>query len=150
MNQDMVITNACLDEPGQLGVTICGHRFRAGEKYTILEMGWAVFLAADDVSEEWLRRHGETRPADDGCNELASGGNCLVTSHPVLVALNLRGWWHQNGRVIATAPDVMVPTLDEAIEEVRRREILNDFNRRYAGAVPGLSRWRSDGARNQV
>jgi hypothetical protein len=44
-----------IDETGILDLTLDGYRFFAGEKYTILEMGWAVYLAEDDVPEEWLR-----------------------------------------------------------------------------------------------
>jgi hypothetical protein len=121
---------------------ISGQAFWAGEKYTILEMGWAVYLADGEVSETWLRQHGETRVAEEGWNELASRHGSLVTSHPVLVALSLRAWWHQNGRTIPTAPHVDVPTFEEAVEEVRQREILNDFNARFAGLVPGLRRWQ--------
>jgi hypothetical protein len=29
----------------------------------------------------------------------------------------------------------------------RNREILNDFNRRYAGTMPGLRRWSPEGKR---
>lgn len=142
MNDTLVITNATLDEHGNVHVTISGHRFWAGEKYTILEMGWAVYIAEGEVSEAWMRQHGETRPAEEGWNELASRHGSLVTSHPVLVALSLRAWWHQNGRSIPTAPRVAIPAFDEAVEEVRQRKILNDFNAIHAGAVPGLRRWQ--------
>lgn len=122
--------------------SVYGQAFWAGEKYTFLEMGWAVYIAEGELPEGWLREHGETRAAEEDCNELASGHGMLVTSHPVLVALSLRAWWHRNGREIPTAPVVTLPTFEEAVEEVRRREILNDFNRRYAGEVPGLRRWQ--------
>ena len=38
---------AQLDDEGNLRVCIDGVQFCAGEKYTILEMGWAVYLAED-------------------------------------------------------------------------------------------------------
>jgi hypothetical protein len=128
---------------GDLTVTIEGQLFNPGEKYTILEMGWAVYLAVAPLPDGWLPRYGEVRPAEEEWNELASGGEMLITSHPVLVTLGLRAWWHGNGHPIATAPAVIIPTFAEAVQEVRCREIFNDFNARYAGAVPGLRRWRS-------
>jgi hypothetical protein len=135
------IRDAHVDERGDLHVTISGHRFWAGEKYTILELGWAVYVAEDEVPEEWMKIHGETRPADSEWSEFSSKGGMLVTSHPVLVALGLRAWSHRNGVAIETAPRVDVPSFDEAVEEVREREILNDFNQCHAGTVPGLARW---------
>lgn len=126
-------------------VTIDGRVFSAGDKYTILETGWAVYVTADILPRQWLARWGETRQKDGDFNELASDENTLVTSHPVLVALALRGWWHGNGRPIPTAPVVSIPTFDEAVIEVREREILNDFSVKHAGTVPGLRRWTPDG-----
>lgn len=75
---------------------------------------------------------------------MPSNGGMLVTSHPVLVAIGLRAWWHGNGRPISTAPEVVIPTFDEAVEAVRGREILNDFNTQHAGTVPGLARWKPE------
>lgn len=134
---------ATIDAIDILHVEIDGHRFFAGEKYTILEQGWAVYLAEGHLPEDWLRQYGETSPARDGWNELASKGNRLITSHPVLVALALRAWWHRNGSPVPTAPTVPIPTFAEAVEEVRRRKIRNDFNERYKGDVPGLEKWSS-------
>ena len=142
MSAELEITNVHLDEMGDLHALISRQPFWAGEKYTILEMGWAVYIAEGELPRDWMREHGETRPAEAGWNELASGHGMLVTSHPVLVALSLRAWWHRNGRKIPTAPVVNPPTFEEAVEEVRRREILNDFNRCHAGTVPGLRRWQ--------
>ena len=143
MRQELVIENPLLDDYGDVHVTISGHRFWSGEKYTILELGWAVYVAEEeeDVSEEWMSKHGEIRPAEDDWNELASRHGMLVSSHPVLVALALRAWWHRNGQRISTAPAVVLPTFAEAVDEVRGRKILNDFNQCLAGTVPGLSRW---------
>lgn len=141
MTDVLEISNASLDEYGDLHVTISGHRFWAGEKYTILELGWAVYVAEDEVPEEWMKIHGEKRPADAEWNEFASKAGMLVTSHPVLVAMSLQAWLHRNGVAIETAPRVDVPSFDEAVEVVRAREILNDFNECHDGSVPGLVRW---------
>ncbi|MFM2176367.1 MAG: hypothetical protein RL015_465 [Verrucomicrobiota bacterium] len=142
MSEELEITNVYLNEMGDLHALISGQAFWAGEKYTFLEMGWAVYCAEGELPEAWLREHGETRPAEEGWDELASRHGMLVTSHPVLVALSLRAWWHRNGREIPTAPAVKMPTFAEAVEEVRGREILNDSNLRHAGTVPGLRRWQ--------
>jgi hypothetical protein len=142
MRAGMQITNAHLDAMSDLHVLISGHSFLAGDEFTIQEMGWAVYRAEGEVPASWLRALAETLPAENGWNELASCKGMLVTSHPVLVALSLRAWWHRNGREIPTAPEVKPPTFEEAVEEVRRREILNDFSRCHAGTVPGLRRWQ--------
>lgn len=126
---------------GGLTVYIDGYAFHAGEKYTILELGWAVYQAVSEVPEEWMRKHGECRAAEGDCGPLETTASMLMTSHPVLVALALRAWWHRNGRRIRTAPQVPVPTFNQAVDRVRRRTILNDFNRPYAGQVPGLKLW---------
>ena len=146
MTNSLEIGPARVDEMGNLELCLDGRRFTAGEKYTILEMGWAVYLAEGEVPKAWMDRYGETRPAEEGgyC-ELASDEGALVTRHPILVALSLRAWWHRNdrnGRPIPTTPYVPIPTFDEAVEEVRTRPILNDFNAVHAGTVPGLRRWR--------
>lgn len=141
MIDTLEISNVHVDDRGELHVTISGQKFWAGGKYTILELGWAVYVAEDEVPEEWMKIHGETRSADAEWNEFASKTDMLVTSHPVLVALSLRAWWHRNGVKIETAPRVVVPSFDEAVEEVGARGILNDFNRCHAGTVPGLARW---------
>lgn len=135
------IGDCTIDEHGSLHVTIAGHRFRAGDKYGILEFGWAVYLAEKPLPDTWIKTYGETRPAMDGWSEIATRDSLLMTSHPVLVALSLCAWWHSNDRPIATAPHVTIPTFDQAVEQVRQRVILNDCNRIYAGMVPGLERW---------
>ena len=43
-----------------------GYRFFCGEKYTIIEMGYAVYILLDDhtpESERWILQNGDTRPA---------------------------------------------------------------------------------------
>ena len=143
MKRDLMISNARLDESGYMHVTISGHSFWAGEKYTILEIGWAIYVQDEEVPEEWFWQYGETRPREKGTSELnSSRGNGFVTSHPVLVTLALKAWGHQNGSPIPTAPDVPIPSFDEAVEQVRHRKILNDFNRHHVGIVPGLEHWR--------
>ena len=147
MKECLKIGPAYLDENYDLHVIIDGLRFWAGEKYTFLEQGWAVYLGEDEVPAEWLRNRGETRSASDGWSALKSKDDTLITSHPVLVALSLRAWWHRNGRLIDTAPEVSVPSFEEAVQVVREREICNDFNMLHNGTVPGLERWKS-GRRN--
>lgn len=142
MKDYLEIGPAHLDENLILHVVIAGRLFWAGAKYTLLEMGWAIYLADGELPAEWLERYGETRPAEEGCNEMASHQCRLVTSHPVLVALSLGAWWHRNGRAIATAPEVPVPSFEEAVQVVREREICNDFNMLHRGTVPGLERWK--------
>lgn len=141
MIESLEISHAHLDDHGDLHVTIAGQPFWAGEKYTFLELGWAAYVAEGEVPVGWMEMHGETRPADGEWSELASRNDMLFTTHPVLVALGLRAWWHHNGCEIETAPDVVVPSFDEAVCEVRARKILNDFNESHAGRVPGLARW---------
>ena len=63
-------------------------------------------------------------------------------SHPILVALAIRAWWHRNGHPITTALDVEVPTFAEAVAQVRARKIVNDFSAKHTGTVPGLNRWQ--------
>lgn len=143
MNRHLNIGHALLDGQDTLVVSVDGYTFAADDKYTILELGWVVYLAAKEIPARWMLQHGETRPAEEGGTcELASHERTLVTTHPVLVALSLRAWWHGNGRPIPTAPEVPIPTFDDAAEEVRARPIFNDFNLVHAGTVPGLLRWK--------
>ena len=129
-------------------VKIDGHWFFNGEKYTIIEQGWAFYGAENSVSDEFLRTWGETKPADDDWSELTSTNSGIVTSHPVLVALVIL--WHHHAldeKLIPSAPEIPIPDWDDAVEIVRNRKILNDFNRSYAGTMPGLRRWSPDGKR---
>jgi len=138
-NDRLKIENARLDKFGEFTVTLSGHNFSLGQnKYTILELGWAVYLAEDKIESAWMEKFGEHRPAQDGVSEFSSHDGMLFTSHPILVALALRSWWHRNGRSIETAPVVRIPTMEDAIEEVRKRKILNPWNRKWASIVPGL------------
>lgn len=141
----LVIGPAWIDETwhinGGLTVAIDNHVFRSSSKYTILELGWAIYLAHEDVPEVWLKQRGEVCPAADGRSELASGNGTLLTSHPILVALSLMGWWHLEGKPIPLHPGVAIPSFAEAVQLVRAREIQNAFNRSHKGTVPGLARW---------
>ena len=122
-----------------LELIIDGRHFRAGDKYTILDLGYAVYLM-DRNDEDWLRENGDTIPADpsEGRNELKSGQGMLVTGDPVLVALAIESWWSRNGFPKPQNVPLPIPTAYEAFNVVRNRKILNDFNRRWAGYVPGL------------
>jgi hypothetical protein len=148
MKTDLVVESACLDEMGDLKVSVSGYEFWAGEKYTILELGWAVYYTVEDVElpDDWVANYGEVRPCDREWNEFASDNESLTTSHPVLVALSLQAWWHRNGKRISTAPHVEVPSFEEAVEIVRNRPIINSDSEHHAGTVPGLARWGRNGS----
>lgn len=134
----MRIDSAVEREDG-LELTIDGRRFRAGEKYTILERGYAVYIM-DQSDEYWLSVNGDNMPVEtpDGFSELRSGGSVFVTADPVLVALALEDWWSRNGIPIPCNAPLPIPTAYEAVGIVRNRRILNGFNKRFAGHVPGL------------
>ncbi len=88
----------------------------------------------------WLREVGETLPADpedDRC-ELPSGDGLLITSDPILVALALNASWHENGHPQPINVPLPIPSWADAVEIVRSRPILNDFNTKRAGTLPGL------------
>lgn len=123
---------------------IDGRKFWVGEKYTILELGYALFITHES-DEAWLRANGETIPADpeDHRNELKSGSGMFITSDPVLVALAIEAWWYENKGGPQQPGEVSIPTAFEAIEIVKNRIILNDFNQKWAGRVPGLEKYRS-------
>ncbi len=121
---------------------IDGRKFWVGEKYTILELGYALFLTHES-DEAWLCANGETIPADpeDHRNELKSGGSFFITSDPVLVALAIEAWWYENEGGSRQPGVVSIPTAFEAIEIVKNRVILNEFNQKWAGRVPGLEKY---------
>ena len=122
-----------------LEVIIDGRRFHAGEKYTILELGYAVYLM-DQNDDDWLRENGDIIPADpsDSRSEFKSGDGILITADPTLVALAIESWWSRNGVPKPQGVPLPIPTAYEAIEIVRNRKILNDFNEKMTGIVPGL------------
>ncbi len=141
----LTVSQPVIDEHGDLSVSIDGYRLMAGEKYTILELGWAYYIAQDKLPPEWLELYGETRPADGDRPDLMSDSNGFATSHPVLVALAIRAWDQRNGY---ERPDILVlPAMIEAVTEVASREIRNGFNQSFAGSVPGLQNWNLDGTR---
>ncbi len=141
----MIVSQPVVDEHGDLSVSVDGYRLMASEKYTILELGWAYYIAQGEFPREWLELYGETRPADGDRPDLRSDSSGLATSHPVLVALAIRAWNQRNGY---ECPDVLsLPTMIEAVSEVATREIRNSFNGGFAGSVPGLQNWNLDGTR---
>ena len=122
-----------------LEVVIDGRRFQVGEKYTILELGYAVYLM-DLEDENWLQENGDSIPEDPTENraELKSGHGILITADPILVALAIESWWSRNGIPQPQNVQLPIPTTFEAVDIVRNRKILNDFNNKWAGFVPGL------------
>jgi 5-methylcytosine-specific restriction enzyme subunit McrC len=127
-----------------LHVKLGGQWYFPGEKYTILETGWALYINTDynKRCEPWIQRHGEHRPGDENMAELTSSKTSFFTTHPVLVALSLRYWWHRNGNPMPIRKGLpLSPTFDEALNEVENRRILNPWNEIYRGKVPGREKW---------
>ncbi|TVR52003.1 MAG: hypothetical protein EA425_05740 [Puniceicoccaceae bacterium] len=127
-----------------LHVKLGGQWFSAGEKFSILESGWAVYnsCALDESTAGWIRRNGEHRPADHETPALRSNGHMLITSHPVLVAMALRNCQHNNGEPMPISDGApVIPTFRESVQEVLNRTIKNAWNRIHADKVPGLKRW---------
>jgi hypothetical protein len=116
-----------------------GRRFRTGEKYTILERGYAVYLM-EQPDELWLSDNGDSMTAGspDCPSQLCSGHGMLITADPVLVALAIEDWWSRNGVPRQQNVPLPIPTAYEAVDIVRNRRILNGFNKGSAGQVPGL------------
>jgi hypothetical protein len=132
------ITNA-LVRGHYLSVRVDGFLFSMGEKYTVLEMGFAILLAGESGREieRWLLVNGERIFNDNGFSRpaLRSGGGVLLTSNPVLFALAYKQWWHVNGEPLQQGP-LAIPTHESAVETQRDRRILNDFNLEYRGKLP--------------
>ncbi|MEN6523352.1 MAG: hypothetical protein ABFD14_06450 [Anaerolineaceae bacterium] len=130
---------SAIEHDNWLEVVIDGRRLRVGEKYTILELGYAVFLM-DQNDEKWLLENGDRIPEDpsDSRAELKSGHGILITADPILVALAIESWWSRNGLPQPQGVQLPIPTFFEAVDIVRNRKILNDFNNKWAGFVPGL------------
>jgi hypothetical protein len=128
--------------PDFLHLVIDRHRVNAGEKYTIIEMGYAVLLAANDESNSWLAEITETIPPNpDGSRGRLSGGDgSAVTSDPIVVALSYQDWWARNTDGFEPGREMPIPTREEATHIVRNRRILNEFNRKYEGKLP--SEWQ--------
>jgi len=76
-----------------LEVVIDGRRLHVREKYTILELGYAIYLI-DQNDEKWLIENGDSNPEDPSDNraELKSGHRILITDDLVLVALAIESW----------------------------------------------------------
>ena len=89
---------SAIEHDNWLEVVIDGRRFRVGEKYTILELGYAVYIM-DQNDEKWLVENGDSIPEDPGDSqaELKSGHGTLITADPILVALAIESWWSRNG-----------------------------------------------------
>jgi len=89
---------SAIEHDNWLEVVIDGRRLRVGEKYTILELGYAVYLM-DQSDEKWLLENGDSIPEDpsDSRAELKSGHGILITADPILVALAIESWWSRNG-----------------------------------------------------
>ena len=76
-----------------LEVVIDGRRLYVREKYTILELDYAIYLM-DQNDEKWLLENGDSIPEDPSDNraELKSGHRLLITDDLVLVALAIESW----------------------------------------------------------
>ena len=126
-----------------LEVSLDGRRFFAGEKYTILELGYAVYNLRDDhtpEADQWILDNGDELVVEDGV-ELRSQRGMLVTSDPILVALAYEAWWRRNGEPpVPQGEPLPIPLFHEAVEIVRSRRILNWKGPKGGSAVPGLDR----------
>lgn len=131
-----------------LEVIIDGRLFEAGEKYIFLELGYAIYLM-NEADEVWIQKNGDFIPADhsDGRSEMLSRKSTLVTAHPILVALAYQYWWSQYELPKFKNNIYPIPTFEEAIEIVRNRKIINDFNLNYKGLVPALDLYSKNGER---
>jgi hypothetical protein len=125
----------------ELRVTLRGHELWCDCKYTILEMGFALYFpVTGGFTKEWLNAYGENCTIQYPENiVLESSRTCLATSNPVLVALALQEWWSKNDENMRLREgNVPIPSFAESVEIVRNRKILNKFNLPFTGQVPGL------------
>jgi len=114
-----------------LHLRIDGHHITTGEKCTSIELGYAVLLARDAAAQARIDGLGESIPANpDGGRNAISGG---VTSDAVVVALSYADWWARNSDSFKAGCLLRIPSRDEALEIVRSRRILKDFNSNYTG-----------------
>jgi len=111
------------------------------QKYTILEIGYAVLLAGNDECHGWLEEISEIIPPDPEDNRAAlrGGAGSAITSNSVLVSLAYNDWWAQNEGTKRPGRALRIIPLNEADRLVRNRRILNDFNLKYAGKLAGDS-----------
>ena len=121
-----------------LRLRISGHRLTTGEKYTIIELGYAVLLAVDESSISWLAENTESIPADPnwGRGLLTGSRGMAITSDCVVVALSYWDWWARNSDEFKAGRSIRIPSVEEAEHIVRTRRILNGFNQPYAGKLP--------------
>ena len=133
-----------LEDRRGLVVSLDGRRFFAGEKYTILELSYAVYILDDDhtpEAEQWVLDNGDVLPAEGGRNELRSQRGMLVTANPILVALAYEAWWRENGEPpVPQDRPLPIPLFHEAVEIVRNRRILNWKGPKNGSVVPGIDR----------
>jgi hypothetical protein len=134
----MRVTSARLGQHS-LHLRIDGHHITTGEKYTIIELGYAVLLAEDEAAQTWIDGLNERIPADEEMGRPEVAGR--VTSDPIVVALSYTDWWARNSEGFKAGRSLRIPSREEATEIVRNRRILNDFNAKYAGKLP--SEWTS-------
>ena len=89
---------SAIEHDNWLEVVIDGRRLQVGEKYTILELGYAVYLM-DQNDEKWLLENGDSIPEDpsDSRAELKSGHGILITADLILVALAIKSLWSRSG-----------------------------------------------------
>ena len=89
---------SAIERDNWLEVVIDGRRLQVGEKYTILELGYAVYLM-DQNDEKWLLENGDSIPEDPSDNraELKSSHGIRISADPILVALAIKSLWSRSG-----------------------------------------------------
>lgn len=113
----MNITHATYHPISGLTVTIDGHPFYAGNKRTVLDLGF-VFLvpdAEDEAAQTWLEANSSGLPA--GPDWGATKGPGMV-QNPVVVELALRAWEAE-----LAEGDNPIPSEEEAADALKRRGV---------------------------
>lgn len=102
-----------------LEVVIDGGRLHVREKYTILQLGYAIDLI-DQHDEKWLIENGDSNPEDpsDSRAELKSSLGILITADPILVALAIKSLWSRSGLPQPQAVPFPIRSYYEAVEIV--------------------------------
>ena len=90
-----------------------------GEKYTILELGYAIYLI-DQNDEKWLIENGDsiTEDPSDSRAELKLGHGILITADPILIALAIKSWCSRSGLLQPQAVPFPIRSFYEAVEIV--------------------------------